>query len=154
MLFMKHIIINYLYINPMKNAYKNIKETLSPKTFYIIALLITAFFAGATFFSVPNVSKDFEISNLKTQLEELREKSNTEIDLITGKSARELAELDAKKSKEIEELNATNQSKLDALQLDFNAKSKQLDDIKVILGVNETNKQIEELKLQIEELKK
>ena len=65
-----------------------------------------------------------------------------------------MAELESKKSKEIEELNATNQSKLDALQLDFNAKSKQLDDIKVILGVNETNKQIEELKLQIEELKK
>ncbi len=133
---------------------EKIKNIINLKTFYIIALLITAFFAGATFFSVPNVSKDFEISNLKTQLEELREKSNAEIDLITGKSARELAELESKKSKEIEELNATNQSKLDALQLDFNAKSKQLDDIKVILGVNETNKQIEELKLQIEELKK
>jgi hypothetical protein len=150
MLFTIRTIIKLLYIKTMEK----IKTVINLKTFYMIALLITAFFAGATFFSVPNVSKDFEISNLKTQLEELREKSNAEFDLLTGKSARELAELEAKKSKEIEELNAINQSKLDALQLDFNAKSKQLDDIKVILGVNETNKQIEDLKLQIVELKK
>lgn len=133
---------------------EKIKNKLNLKIFYVIALAIAVFFAGATFFSIPNVSKDFEIANLKTQLEELRKKTNNEIDLLTGKSQRELAELEAKKTEEIEELNAINKSKLEALQADCDSKTKQLEDIKAILGVNEFSKQIEDLKLQIEELKK